>query len=360
MKKIKLYINGITQETADTITIHFAQPERKLRYFSGQYLTLISEIDGKEVRRAYSLCSSYHTDQDLSVSVKRVWGGIMSNYLHDHIKVGDEMFVLPPMGNFVFTPDNTSKHIVLIAGGSGITPLFSIIKSALSKDHNATVSLIYINSNRNLTIYHDQLEQWCFKFSSRFRIVHFWSDAMKEKQPQRSFFSRLFKRSSQNAHRINPTRLKTILKDLQISKENSTVFYVCGPLALMEMAVNTIKKIGFPSDVILKENFYPSEKVKNNSKRSTREYQIKILYKAKEYPIRVKAGASILSAGLHAGIDLSYSCQSGNCATCAGRCISGEVEMSTTEGLTNQQLDGRYVLTCVGYPKSDDVVIEFK
>lgn len=358
-EKIKLEIKGITQETADTITIHFSQPEQKLNYSSGQYLTLISEINGKEVRRAYSLCSSPDTDQDLSVSVKRVKGGKMSNNLHDYIKVGDQIFALPPMGNFIFKPDNIGKHIVLIGGGSGVTPLFSIIKSALVKEPNSTVSLIYVNPNRKSTIYYDQLEQWCFRFSSRFHIVHYWSDVIKERQPQRSFFSRLFKKSSQNAHRINPTRLKTIFHDLQISEEKKTVFYVCGPLQLMEMAVNTIQRIGFPKDMIVKESFYTGEKVNNISTRSTQEHQIKILFKGKEHPVKVKGGTPILFAGLDEGVDLPYSCQSGNCTTCAGRIVSGEVEMSTAEGLTKQQLNDGYVLTCVGYPKSDDVVIEF-
>ncbi|MEH6680242.1 MAG: ferredoxin--NADP reductase [Sediminicola sp.] len=359
-EKIKLYVRGIRQETADTITLHFSQPEQKLNYTSGQYLTLISEINGKEVRRAYSICSSPYTDNNLSVAVKRIKGGNMSNHLHENIVVGDELFVLPPMGNFTFKPDNISKHIVLIGGGSGITPLFSIIKSALVKEPDSKVSLIYVNSSLESTIYYEELEQWHFDFSSGFRIIHHWSDEMKEKQPQRSFFSSLFKKSSPNAHRIDATRLQTIFRDLHISKEKNTVFYVCGPLQLMEMAVNTIRKIGFSKDVILKESFYTSEKVKNASTHSTQEHQIKILFKGKEHPVKVKAGTPILFAGLEAGVNLSYSCQSGNCTTCVGRCVSGEVEMSTIEGLTNQQLNDGYILTCVGYPKSDDVVIEFK
>lgn len=135
---------------------------------------------------------------------------------------------------------------------------------------------------------------------------------------------------------------------------------MCGPLELMEMAVDTIQKTGFSEDMINKESFYTAAEAKNISAPSTQERQIEILFKGKEYSVQVKSGTSILFAGLQAGIGLSYSCQSGNCTTCAGKCVSGEVEMSTTAGLTRQQLEGRYVLTCVGYPKSDDVVIEFK
>lgn len=357
-EKIKLYIKGITQETADTITLHFSQPEHKLNYESGQYLTLISEIEGKEVIRAYSLCSSYHTDEDLSVSVKRVKTGIMSNHLHEHIKAGEEIFVLPPAGNFIFMPGNIPKDIILIGGGSGITPLFSIIKSALVKELGSAVSLIYVNPNRENTIYYEELEQWRLKFSSRFRIIHYWSEVMKEKQQQKSFLASLFRKSVPNAHRINSARLKSIFHDLGISNAKNAVFYVCGPFLLMEMAVDTILEMGVAKEQIIKESFY-TENVKSISTLSLRDRQIKILFKGEEYLVNVKAGTSILFAGLQAGIDLSFSCQSGNCTTCAGRCISGDVEMSTTAGLTSQQVNARHVLTCVGYPKSDNVVVKF-
>lgn len=155
--KTVLYIQDIVPETSDTITIHFAQPEQQLSYLSGQFLTLISEIGGKEERRSYSLCSSPYIDDNLSVTVKRVKGGKMSNYLINNIRIGDKIVALPPMGNFKFRPENTQRHIVLIGGGSGITPLFSIIKSALLKEPAAAVSLIYVNSNRVNTIFYQHV-----------------------------------------------------------------------------------------------------------------------------------------------------------------------------------------------------------
>jgi ring-1,2-phenylacetyl-CoA epoxidase subunit PaaE len=183
--KTILYIQGIVQETSDTITIHFAQPEQQLNYLSGQFLTLISKIEGKEERRSYSLCSSPDVDKNLSVK-----GGKMSNHLNDNIKVGDKLLALSPLGNFKFEPENIQRHIVLIGGGSGITPLFSIIKSALIKELASTVSLIYVNSNKENTIFYQQLEQWKSGFSSRFQIVHYWSDVAKSEQPKAKFWER--------------------------------------------------------------------------------------------------------------------------------------------------------------------------
>lgn len=129
--KTILYVKEIVQETADSITIHFSQPKQQFDYLSGQFLTLMGEIDGKEERRAYSLCSSPYIDKDLSITVKRVKGGKMSNHLNDNLKAGDTMIVLPPMGNFNLKPENIPNHIVLIACGSGITPLFLWLSQCL-------------------------------------------------------------------------------------------------------------------------------------------------------------------------------------------------------------------------------------
>lgn len=349
-----LYVNKIEQETADSITIHFSQPEKQFNYLSGQFLTLIAEIDGKEERRAYSICSSSYIDKDISVTVKRVKGGKMSNHLYDNLKAGDTMIVLPPMGNFNLKPANIPDHVVLIACGSGITPLFSMVKTVLLAHPTSMVSLVYVNANKNSTIFYDQLQEWASEYPSRFHIVHYWGDEMKVNQPKTGFFARLFKKK--NIHRINTTHLKTIFNELQITKETSSLFYLCGPQGLMDMATKTIIETGFSKEMILKESFYTVTKGKPTSEQ----HQIKILFKGKEHEVNVPSGKSILFAAFESGIDLPYSCQSGNCISCAGKCISGNVEMLTTDGLTEKQIKDGYVLTCVGYPKSDDVVIEFK
>lgn len=357
--KTLLYIKDIVQETSDTITIHFAQPEQKFNYLSGQFLTLISEIEGKEERRSYSLCSSPYIDKNLSVTVKRVKGGKMSNSLNDNIKVGDTILALSPMGNFKFKPENTQRHIVLIGGGSGITPLFSIIKSALIKEPASIVSLIYVNSNKENTIFYQQLEQWHSEFSSRFRIVYYWSDVVKSEQPKINFWQRIFKKKDVYAHRINSERLEVILNDLHVKKSTNTQFYVCVTQGLMEIATATLQKMGFSKDVIYKESFYTATKTKSTPSETQQTHQIKILLRGKEHEVKVSVGKSILYAGLDLGIDMPYSYQSGYCVSCAGKCLSGKVEMSVTDGLTEQQIKDGYILTCVGYPKSDDVVIEF-
>jgi ring-1,2-phenylacetyl-CoA epoxidase subunit PaaE len=159
-----------------------------------------------------------------------------------------------------------------------------------------------------------------------------------------------------NAHRINSARMKAIFNDLHVKENTNTEFYICGAKGLMEIATATLQEIGFSKDIIHKENFYSETKAK---KTSSETHQIKILLKGKEHEVKVTDGKSILFAGLDFGLDMPFSCQSGNCISCAGKCLSGEVEMSETDGLTEEQIKNGYVLTCVGFPKSDDVVIEF-
>lgn len=350
--KITLYVEDIVHETADTITIHFRKSDFPRHYLSGQFLTLIAEINGKEERRAYSLCSSPYIDSALAVTIKRIKGGKMSNYLHDMVKVGDTLTALPPMGNFNFDPGTTSRHIVLVGCGSGITPLFSIIKTALVKEPSSMISLVYVNSNRANTIFYDQLEQWRAQCPSRFRIAYYWGDEWKRKQSHRNFLSRLFKK---NAHRINPKRLKSNFSEWQLSQRHPTVFYVCGPHKLMEMVKATIMGLGYERSVVHSESFYAHRK----TKPSQQTHPVEIRFKGEAHAVNVPTGTSILFAGLEAGLDLPYSCQSGNCVSCTGKCLSGSIVMDTTDGLTAEEIENGYVLTCIGYPQSDDVVIEF-
>lgn len=164
---MSLCIKEIVQETADSKTINFAQPDPHFEYVSGQFITLIAEIEGKEERRSYSLSSSPYHEEHLAVTIKRVKNGRMSNYLIDNLKVGDKLMATSPAGNFMFEPENTPDHIVLVGAGSGITPLFSIVKTALLKAPGTSVSLIYINPSRENTIFYQDLEQWAWKFPSR-------------------------------------------------------------------------------------------------------------------------------------------------------------------------------------------------
>lgn len=340
--KIQLKIKEICRETPDAVTLHFEPTKEALPYFSGQFLTLIACIDGREVRRAYSLSSSPYVEKHLSVTIKRVPGGKMSNYLIEQVRCGDTLEALAPAGNFFLKRSYIGRNLLLIGAGSGITPLFSMIKTVLTQEAHSQVALIYVNSSREETIFLEPLTHLAYQYSSRFKIRHYWSDERK------GFWSKFFK----NLHRLNPERLKEILREVGIMPE--TAFYLCGPQGLMKMASSTIAGLGFSKDKIHQELFFAPSTIKNDST-----YNITIKLKGVEHVVKVKPGSSILNAGLEAGLDLPYSCQSGSCNTCAAKCTSGDVSMTGTEGLSEKQQREGYVMTCVGYPSSEEVCIEY-
>ncbi len=176
----ELQVKEIIHETKDAISIVFEKAEG-LSYKSGQFLTLILDIGGKEVRRAYSLCSSPGTDEHMAVTVKRVDNGLVSNWLNDNLKAGDSIRIMSPMGSFTTEYDSANKrHLILFAGGSGITPMMSIIKSMLKLEPDSITSLIYCNRNIDSIIFKDQLEKmldkgWlkCYDISGTGRRVPF-------------------------------------------------------------------------------------------------------------------------------------------------------------------------------------------
>ena len=173
-----LKVKQIIQETKDAISIVFEQPENKIAYKSGQFLTLIVPVAGKEVRRAYSLCSSPFVDKDLVVTVKRVDNGLMSNWLPDNLKVGSKMKVMEPMGQFVTEYKKEHKrHLILFAGGSGITPMMSIIKSTLSQEPDSICSLIYCNRDIDSIIFKNEFERMQTSDEGRLHVIHILDNA---------------------------------------------------------------------------------------------------------------------------------------------------------------------------------------
>jgi ring-1,2-phenylacetyl-CoA epoxidase subunit PaaE len=319
-----LTVKKIIQETKDAITIVFEQPPTKINYKSGQFLTLIATINGKDVRRAYSLCSSPFVDTDLAVTVKRVENGLMSNWLPDNLKPGMKMKVMEPMGQFTTEfSKNNKRHLVLFGGGSGITPMMSIIKSVLSQEPDSICSLIYCNRDIDSIIFKEEFTQMETQDEGR--------------------LEKLFER----------------IPDWGIDK---TTYLMCGPEGMMKNVETLLAEHNIPKEKIFKESFVQgtidkavkSEPVSNE----LRSREVTIRYDNQEFKITVPPTSTILFTALDQGIDLPYSCQSGLCTACRGKAISGIVKLDEEEGLSKSERDEGYVLTCVGHPMSDDVVIE--
>lgn len=347
-----LTIKKIIQETKDAITIVFHHPkDGNIKYRSGQFLTLIIPIEGKEVRRAYSLCSSPFVDSDLAVTIKRVENGLMSNYLPDQLKEGDTIKVMEPMGQFVTEYDPQRKrHLILFAGGSGITPMMSIIRSVINQEPESIVSLIYCNRDIDSIIFKEALEKLQTTFEGRLHVIHVLDNAPMNWQG----YSGL----------LNNEMLSRLVERIPDWGIDKTTYLMCGPEGMMKNVDTLLAERNIPKEKIFKESFVQGtidkevkkEPVAPTAEKKAREVTIR--YDGEEYKIMVEPDRAILETALDQGIDLPYSCQSGLCTACRGKALSGKVKLDEEEGLSQSERDEGYVLTCVGHPMTDDVVIE--
>ncbi|MGW8122357.1 2Fe-2S iron-sulfur cluster-binding protein [Roseivirga echinicomitans] len=346
---LNLTVQKVVNETADAISIYFEQPTAgKINYKSGQFLTLIAEINGKKERRAYSLCTSPFVDSHPAVTVKRVEGGLMSNHLGDKLKAGDQLEVLEPIGNFTTTFDaNNERHIILFGGGSGITPLMSLAKSALNQEPKSKISLIYANRDANSIIFKTTLEQMEMENPGRFKVVHVLGQAPSDWKGHKGFLTQEI--------------IKQALETLPHLTPDQTEFFMCGPGPMMDIVEQSLSNLDIPKAQVHKESFTSDagkkkEKSADDNKIIARE--VTVIYDGEEYKYTVEPGETILEKGLDQDIDLPFSCQSGLCTACRGKCVSGKVKMDEDEGLSEAELNEGYVLPCVSHPLTDDVVIE--
>ncbi len=344
-----LKVKEVKQETKDAISIIFEMPETKIDYESGQFLTLIQDINGSEIRRSYSFSSAPEIDQDIAVTIKRVEGGLMSNYLPDNIKAGDVMKVMEPMGVFTTQYNAESKrHVVMFAGGSGITPMMSLIKSLLNKEPESVITLIYANRNIDSIIFKEELDQWQTRFEGRLQVIHILDEAPMNWQGHSGL--------------LNHDMLIKLFERMPDWGIDKTDYLMCGPEGMMNNVQSLLSEQHIPKEKITKESFVAGTINKAGKSESEEEGQVprtvKIIYSGTTYEVEVAPDKTILETALDKNIDLPFSCQAGLCTACRGKCLSGKVKLDEEEGLSSEELEDGYVLTCVGHPLTDDVVIE--
>jgi len=344
-----LKVKDVIKETSDTITIVFDQPEGRMEYKAGQFLTLILPINGKKVRRAYSLCTSPFTDEDLAVTVKRVENGLMSNYLNDNIKAGDIIEIMEPMGNFIteYKPEN-KRHIIMFGGGSGITPLMSIIKATLHIEPNSILTLIYCNRDIDSIIFKDALETQQRSNEGRFRVIHVLDNAPMDWQGPSGL--------------LNHEMLAKLFERIPQWDIEQTVYLMCGPEGMMNNVQTLLEQQNIAETKIFKESFVQGiigkEKKAETEEVELKPFEVTVVYDGEEHKFTVKPEDTILETALDLDIELPFSCQSGLCTACRGKLISGEMKLDEDEGLSEAERKEGYVLTCVGHPLTEDVKIE--
>nr|WP_262918827.1 ferredoxin--NADP reductase [Tunicatimonas sp. TK19036] len=361
-----MIVKEVIKETEDAITIVFDKPD--LVYEPGQFLTLLLTIDGEDIRRSYSLCTSPHTDQYPAVTVKRVASGKVSNYLNDILKVGDTITIQAPAGNFTtkLYPDQ-ARHLVMFGGGSGITPIMSLIKSVLDKEPASKVSLIYANRDEAAIIFREHLHQLLSHYPERFHLVHVLENVTT--------------RFACRGGLITPEAVPDLLADLPF-QEKTTEYFLCGPQGMMDNVLDGLRALEIPTHLIHKESFVAGAKKEkkptdakppltaswdsgtgigalgNDDVPVTEAHEVTIIYEGETHRFTVDPESTILETAIALDIDLPYSCQSGICTACMGKCTSGRMKLDETDALAEEDLQQGFVLTCVGHPLTSDVVIE--
>ncbi|MCP1386465.1 ferredoxin--NADP reductase [Runella salmonicolor] len=352
IKYYHLKVKEVIKETAEAVTIAFWHPlSEMIKYKPGQFLTLLVTVDGQKVRRSYSMSSSPHTDTAPAVTVKRVPGGLVSNWLIDHVKVDDFIEVIEPMGHFMVEPDaRNARTVVLIGAGSGITPLMSIAKSLLKIEAESRVILLYGNRDESSIIFKSQLAEMAQQFGARFVLKYTLSQPLNGWEGHEG--------------RLNRPHILKLLEEVEDFVPTAAEYYLCGPEGMMAEAKEALSLLKVPDEKVHKESFGTAhtvgEVVEQDDDGSLKAQEITVLYEGSEYKFMVEPHQTILEAALELDIDLPYSCQAGMCTACMGKCTSGKVHLDEDDGLTKSELAAGYILTCVAHPLSKDVVVEIE
>lgn len=349
-----LIVRDVIRETPDAVSIGFDIPpelKEEYRYKHGQYLTLKFILGGEEIRRSYSICSSPLEANELRVAVKRVKGGKVSNYIFDSIKAGDTIEVMTPMGAFTseMNPSH-EKNYVLFAGGSGITPMLSILKTVLASEPNSTVVLFYGNNDEPSIIFRKQIDELATQYAGRFGVVHILNIAPPDYSP-------LY------------TGLMTVEKDIAliekyVESDLDNEFFICGPTPMMDNVVAALKLLKTPEEKIHIEYFSaptePIEAIKAEEKIAYYEgANLTVIMDGDEYQTTMLPGEAVLFAAKRIGLDAPYSCQNGSCSTCRAKLISGKVHMHVNFALNADNLAQGFILTCQSRPLTEELVVNY-
>ncbi|MFC7498220.1 1,2-phenylacetyl-CoA epoxidase subunit PaaE [Enterovirga sp. GCM10030262] len=349
-----LTVAEIVPETADAKSIRFELPEalkETFRFKPGQHLTLKCDIGGEEVRRNYSLCVA-PGDGQLKVTVKRIAGGLFSNWANDNLKPGDTVDVMAPHGSFTWDFDPAqSNHYVGFAGGSGITPVISLIKTALQTEPESRFTLFYGNRDSSSVIFLEELARLKNRFMGRLEVYHF----LAEEAEDIDLFNGMLDRA----------KCDEILTHL-VEPGEADAFFICGPGPMMDAAEEALIELRVDRHKIHIERFTadrPSAAVEAQMQAlqdQARGLPMMVTLDGRKRKVGFDAEAgNILDSARAAGLPAPYACKAGVCATCRARVVSGEVEMAVHYGLSDEEVAAGYVLTCQSVPKSEGVELDY-
>jgi len=359
-----LPISSIQPETDQAITVSFkpaAADAGDFKYLAGQYLTLKFVINGKEERRAYSMCSAPH-DDEIAVTVKRVKGGIVSNHIADNLRAGDTVDVMPPQGRFLVEPAPAARRDVYLFGaGSGITPLMSILRTVLEHEPKSTVYLLYGNRDEKNIIFEQQLKALQARYEGQLVVKHTLSRPVKHKVGGlKGLFSSGKPKWQGPIGRVDIPAVQVFLQE-NPGKVNDKVYYICGPGQMIDNVEQALLGLGKKKAVIHSERFVSANAAKKDATPTTPVAGGKAFVKlsGKEVEVDIKAGQTVLDALLEAGATPPYSCLAGACSTCMAKVTKGGVKMDVCFAIDDDEIAEGYILTCQAHPTPEELYVGF-
>lgn len=345
-KFFPLKIKNIIRETEQAVSLEFEIPQEIKTEFSfkaGQYVTVKTNIEGKEVRRAYSICTP-PSDETFKVTVKEVEGGTFSVIANNKLKAGDVLEVHPPEGKFVFEPvqDGHPHTYAAFAAGSGITPVLSIIKTVLLQEKHSRFVLVYGNRTPDETIFFKELLE------------------LQMKHPDRLFVEFVYSRTKEeDSHygRIDESTVNYVLKN-RFKDTSFTRFYLCGPEDMINKVTEILLKQNIRKEQILFELFNTEVEgeVTSNLEGDT---ELTITVDDEEIVLSMPKNKTVLQAALDNGLDVPYSCQGGICSSCVARITEGTAEMEKNSILVDSEIQEGLVLTCQAHPTSATLKVNY-
>jgi ferredoxin-NADP reductase/sterol desaturase/sphingolipid hydroxylase (fatty acid hydroxylase superfamily) len=334
-----LTVSDIRQEANDAFTIQFGNVPTFFRDFSaGQHLTIKVTINGETLYRTFSISSIPNTDNSLTLTIKKIKGGKVTNYLAEHLEVGDSLEVTAPSGQFYLNPEPANqKHYVMIAGGSGITPIYSMIGTILKFEPKCKITLFYANRNSDSIIFKEKFEQWVIEFPNQLKVKYFLSEEENLKNATKGYITRI--------------SLEEVVNQYD---KNKLDFYLCGPEMMTNKLLEDLVYLGMAKENIHHELFFVTTQIQETSWQKA---QVSARIFGKTYQFETQESKTILQSGLEQNVPLPFSCQSGLCGMCKMKCNEGKVIMKSNQVLTEKDLQDGYILTCQSLPQSSTINI---
>lgn len=328
-------VSRVVRETDDAVSMYLEEPSgEELAFTPGQFMTLFVEVGGQTLRRAYSLAGPALPGAPRHVTVKRIADGRASNHLNDRCEAGTTLRVLGPSGSFTVQPDpSAERHVVLLAGGSGITPVMSIAHTLLAVEPKSRVTLIYGNRGQADIIFRDRLEELEREHGDRLRVDHVLSDPPEGWTGARGLLDR--------------ETVTARLDELGIADDPSLHYFLCGPTPMMEAVHEALQARGVPAGRVHEERFVRPEERTGPSRAAADRQPATVLIGGQERRLTLSPNQTLLEAGLAAGLPMPFSCGMGGCGACKVRVLEGEVEMEEPNCMSAEEHAQGYALACV-------------